>query len=214
MNPWLQIPSSDYEAHMSSPDVQQLPVLNEIFRRVVDHFNPRSVCIPGSTTGNGFEHLIGRELDLILGIDINYRFLSECRAWFAEDLPNLNLLCADLNSLVFRKGSFDLVHAALVFEYVDVDKLVADIYGWLNWGGIMSVVLQLPSEHSAPVSDTPYESLKQLNNLLKLVEVDRFIDIAGQKGFTEIKSEYVDLQKGKKFYVGYFKKMGVFSIGS
>lgn len=214
MNPWLQIPSSDYEAHMSAPDVQQLPVLNEIFRRVVDQFNPRSVCIPGSTTGNGFEHLIDRELDLILGIDINYSYLSECRAWFAEDLPNLNLLCADLNSLNFRKSSFDLVHAALVFEYIEVDKLVTNIYNWLNWGGIMSVVLQLPSEHSAPVSETPYKSLAQLSSMLKLVEVASFIESAVQKGFTEIKSDYVDLQKGKRFYVGYFKKIGVFSIGS
>lgn len=214
MNPWLQIPSSDYEAHMSAPDVQQLPVLNEIFRRVVDQFNPRSVCIPGSTTGNGFEHLIDRELDLILGIDINYSYLSECRAWFAEDLPNLNLLCADLNSLNFSKSSFDLVHAALVFEYIEVDKLVTNIYNWLNWGGIMSVVLQLPSEHSAPVSETPYKSLAQLSSMLKLVEVASFIESAVQKGFTEIKSDYVDLQKGKRFYVGYFKKIGVFSIGS
>lgn len=211
-NPWLQILSEEYEAHMSAPHVQQLQVLNEIFRKVMDQFNPRSICILGCTNGNGFEHLIGRELEKVIGVDINYRYLAECRAWFAEDLPALNLLCADIDELEMSESQFDLIHAALVFEYIDVNKAILKLSKWLSYGGILSVVLQLQSEKSKPVSETPYESIKQLGSIIKLVDVKEFVYLAEKSGLQEIYSTRVNLQEGKGFYVGYFKKMEIFRI--
>lgn len=212
MNPWLQIPSNEYEVHMSAPGVQQLQVLNEIFRKVLDQFNPRSLCILGCTNGNGFEHLIGRELDTIIGVDINYRYLAECRAWFAEELPSLNLLCVDIDQLDLHHSGLELIHAALIFEYVDEKKLLAKISGWLNYGGILSVVLQMPSDSSEPISETEFESIKKLSSIIKLVDVKEFAYLAEKNGLKEIYSSYIPLQKGKKFFVGYFKKMEIFKI--
>lgn len=213
MNPWLQIPSNEYEEHMSAPGVQQLQVLNEIFRKVLDQFKPRSLCILGSTNGNGFEHLIGRDIETILGVDINYRYLAECRAWFTEDLPLLDLLCSDIDMLELQNKSFDLIHAALIFEYVDMKKLLSKIPGWLNYGGVLSVVLQMPSDSSEPVSETEFESIKKLSTVIKLVDIKEFFYIAEKNGLKEIYSSYVPLQKGKKFFVSYFKKMEIFKIG-
>lgn len=214
MNPWQQIPSEEYEAHMSAPHVQQLQVLNEIFRKVLDQFNPTSVCIPGVTNGNGFEHLIDRELSTVLGIDVNYRYLAECRAWFAEDLPSLNLLCADIDELEMKDAQFDLIHAALIFEYLDVAKAVQKLSDWLNYGGILSVVIQLSSESSEPVSETTYESIKKLSSIINLVDVREFLYLTEKTGLKEIYSSHINLQKGKKFYVGYFKKLEIFKISS
>lgn len=213
MNPWLQIPSNEYEEHMSAPGVQQLQVLNEIFRKVLDQFNPRSLCILGCTNGNGFEHLIGRDVETILGVDINYRYLAECRAWFAEELPSMELLCADIDNLELQEKSFNLVHAALIFEYIDIEYALKRISNWLKSGGIFSVVLQLPSESSGPVSETEYESIKKLSTVIKLVDLKEFVSFAEKNGLNEIYSSYVPLQKGKKFFVGYFKKMEIFKIG-
>lgn len=214
MNPWLIISSEEYEAHMSAPGVQQLQILNEIFRKILDQFNPKSICIPGATNGNGFEHLIDRNVKNILGIDINYRYLAECRAWFAEELPSLNLLCADIDELEMKDGQFDLIHAALIFEYLDFTKGVPKLSKWLSDGGVLSVVLQLSSESSEPVSETPYESIKKLSSIIKLVDEREFVDLAEESGLKEIYSSQVNLQKGKKFYVGYFKKMEIFRISS
>lgn len=212
MNPWQQILSNEYEEHMSAPGVQQLQVLNEIFRKVVDQFSPSSLCVLGCTNGNGFEHLIGKEVERLVGVDINYKYLAECRAWFAEDLPSMELLCADLDMLELQEKSFDLIHAALIFEYVDFKKALEKLSNWLKSGGILSVVLQLPSESSQPVSETKFESIKKLSAVINLVDVKDFVYLAEKNGMKEIYSSYVPLQKGKKFFVGYFKKMEIFTI--
>ncbi|NMB81074.1 MAG: class I SAM-dependent methyltransferase [Ignavibacteria bacterium] len=212
MNPWQQIPSNEYEEHMSGPGVQQLQVLNEIFRKVVDQFSPSSLCVLGCTNGNGFEHMIGKEVERLVGVDINYKYLAECRAWFAEDLPSMELLCADLDMLELQGKSFDLIHAALIFEYVDFKKALEKLSNWLKSGGILSVVLQLPSESSQPVSETKFESIKKLSAVINLVDVKDFVYLAEKNGMKEIYSSYVPLQKGKKFFVGYFKKMEIFTI--
>jgi trans-aconitate methyltransferase len=212
MNPWQQIPSNEYEAHMSAPHVQQLQILNEIFRKVLDQFNPRSICVLGCTNGNGFEHLIGRETETILGVDINYKYLAECRAWFAEDLPALNLVCANIDEFEMSNSNLDLIHAALIFEYIDVKRAIHKVSNWLRYGGILSVVLQLNSETSEPVSETPYESIKNLSSIIKLVDERNFVYTAEKSGLKEIYSTQINLQKGKKFYVGYFKKMEIFKI--
>lgn len=206
MNPWLKIPSSDYEGHMSAPGVEQLQVLNNIFKNVIDEFSADSVCVLGCTNGNGFEHFIGHNYRMMLGIDINYSYLDECRAWFVEDLSDLNLICADLDNVELKKESFDLVHAALIFEYVNVDVVLSKISRWLKPNGVLSVVLQLPSDESSPVSETEYESLKLLNPILKLVDIEYFVDTAIKNNLKLMRSYTVNLQKGKKFYIGYLTR--------
>ncbi len=206
MNPWLKIPSSEYEGHMSAPGVEQLQVLNNIFKNVIDEFSADSICVMGCTNGSGFEHFIGRNCGMILGIDINYFYLNECRAWFIEDLPEMNLICADLETIELKNNSFDLIHAALVMEYVNVEKVVEKISRWLKPDAALTVVLQLPSDESSPVSETEYESLKLLNPILKLVDIEYFIDTAIKNNLKLIRSFTINLKKGKKFYIGYLKK--------
>ena len=56
-NPWLTIPAEDYEAHMASPEVGQLQVLNQLFKMVLEEHRPESLAVLGCSTGNGFEHI-------------------------------------------------------------------------------------------------------------------------------------------------------------
>lgn len=100
MNPWLKIPHEDYEGHMSAPHVEQLQALNEIFKYVVDETELESICVLGCTTGNGFKHLVGKNLKLIAGVDINPAYLSVCQKRFGSKLPCMKLICADLNELI------------------------------------------------------------------------------------------------------------------
>jgi hypothetical protein len=39
-NPWLSIPAADYEAHMASPEVGQLPFLNAVFMETLTKLRP------------------------------------------------------------------------------------------------------------------------------------------------------------------------------
>ncbi|MCL6100818.1 MAG: class I SAM-dependent methyltransferase [Bacteroidetes bacterium] len=168
-NPWLKISSEDYEGHMSAPNVMQLQMLNKIFADVLNKFLPKSIAVLGCTTGNGFEHLIGKDIEQIVGVDINPEYLSVCSKRFAEKLPQLKLICEDLSKVNLPNSTFDLIHAALVLEYVDTEMLLAKISWWLKPNRILSVVLQLPSAVSPLVSETPYRSLQKLNKYIQLV---------------------------------------------
>jgi SAM-dependent methyltransferase len=206
-NPWLQIPSEDYEGHMSAPNVMQLQMLSRIFKETLDEFEPRTVCVLGCTAGNGFEHLIGRNTELVLGVDINSKYVAECRAWFIEDIPNLQLLCADLNELELNKSSVDFIHAALIFEYVEVEKLIRKICNWLKPGGLLCVVLQLPGENLSPVSETEFATLKLLKSFMHLVPPDKFTEFAHNNGIIEMENYVEEITSGKSFYVGVFEKI-------
>ncbi len=206
-NPWLQIPADDYENHMSAPNVGQLQVLNKIFKDVLDEFNPKSICVLGCTTGNGFEHLINRSVEEIVGIDINQNYLDECNNRYGKELPQLKLICADLDELELQSNIFDLIYAALIFEYVDVQNLLRKISKWLKTDGILSMVFQLPSEKSNPVSDTPYHSLKSLSSIMKLIDSDEVKYIIEKENMKCIKSYTIHLPQDKKFLVMYCKKV-------
>ncbi len=200
-NPWLQISAEDYEGHMSAPKVAQLQMLNKIFADVLNELHPQSIAVLGCTTGNGFEHLINKNIERIVGVDINPDYISICKNRFERSLPKLELICADLNKAEFPDLSFDLIHAALVFEYVKVELLLSKISRWLRPNGILSVVLQLPSETSSPVSETPYQSIKLLSPVINLIDPQEFRDKAKKCGLEEVKNYKIKLESGKSFSV-------------
>ena len=203
-NSWLQIPADDYEGHMSDENVRQQQALNEIFKNVLAEYSPESLCVLGCTTGNGFEHINTDVTKRDVGVDINKEYLEILHNRFGTQIPGMKLICDDLNELDLPAASFDLIHAALLFEYVDVEKTLNKISRWLKKNGILSVVLQLPSDQTSPVSETPYQSLKLLSPILNLVNPDMFSSSANKAGLKEVKGFEYDLKTGKKFFVAYF----------
>src|SRR5690349_17888547 len=113
-NPWLSIPLSDYEGHMSAPGVEQLGALSFLFSRALRRVQPRSVAVLGIAGGNGLEH-IDASVASVVGIDVHAEYLDEARRRYPS-LP-LDLHCLDLSSERVRIAPVDLVHAALVFEH-------------------------------------------------------------------------------------------------
>jgi SAM-dependent methyltransferase len=205
-NPWLQIPSEDYEKHMSHRSVMQLQMLDNIFENVLNELHPNSVAVLGCTAGNGFQHLLNREFEKVVGIDINFSYLAECKAWFVQDIQNLQLICADLNKLEITDKSFDLIHAALIFEYIDVEIVLSKISNWLKPGGVLTVVLQMVCETSTSISETEVESIKLLNTIMKLVKPEEFELRAIKCGLVKTKNYKIKLESGKNFLVMFFQK--------
>lgn len=208
-NPWLKISAADYEGHMSAPNVMQLQMLSKIFEDVLNEFSPKSIAVLGCTTGNGFEHLIGRNIEKVVGVDISPGYIAVCKKRYAEKLPQLKLICGDLAEIDFPHSTFNLIHAALIFEYVNVDELLNKISKWLKPDGVLSVALQRPSEVSAPVSETPFESIKSLTPFIKLVDTNKFKTLAQKHGLEEITNEIVKLKSGKSFTVIKYEGKGL-----
>ena len=85
-------------------------------------------------------------------------------------------------------------------------KLLEKVFGWLKPDGILSVVLQLSSEKSEPVSDTPYQALKLLSSFMHLADVKEFKEKAYAIGFSEDREPEIKTIGGKNFIEMYFKK--------
>jgi SAM-dependent methyltransferase len=205
-NPWLTIPADDYEGHMSSPDVGQLQVLNELFGSVMAELRPASVAVLGCSTGNGFEHITPSVTRRVIGVDINPVYLDILRQRFAVRLPNLALLEGDIGSPSFQIEPVSLIFAGLVFEYVDIDRTLQNITRCLLPGGTLVAALQLPSSESPHVTPTRFASLEALAPIMRLVDVGGFSSACGEKGLVQAKAERVPLKQGKSLFVGYFDK--------
>lgn len=204
-NPWLRISADDYNGHMSDESVGQLKVLNNIFKKVLLEIKPDSLCVLGSTTGNGFEHVDPSITKSITAIDINNHYLEALKCKFGNTFSGLITINCDLNEVCLN-GVFDLIHAALIFEYVDAKKLLEQIYTSLKPDGVLTVVLQTESSDVPTVTETKYHSLKQLASIIKIIEPNYFVSLAKRYGLIEKKNFELDLKTGKKFYVGYFSK--------
>lgn len=205
-NPWLHIPASDYEGHMSSPEVGQLQLLNGLFKMILDETAPESLAVLGCTTGNGFEHIDFTRTTRVVAIDINPDYLDEAKERFTQPAMNIEWKCADLHLENLGESQFDLIHGALIFEYVDPELILPKLSAALKETGVMSVVLQLPGNDLPPVSQTPYKSLEKLAPIMKLIDRETFTDLAFRSGLNEQRGAIIPLQSGKEFFFGIFTK--------
>jgi len=205
-NPWLQIPASDYEAHMALPEVAQAQALNNLMASALSEYTPASLAVIGCTTGNGFEHINTTHTRRVVGIDINPAYLNILETRFRGRIPCLELLEADITAQDFRIAPVSMVFAGLLFEYVDVSAALRSISQCLASGGILIAVLQQPSTESAPVTATRYKSLELLSPIMNLVPPTHFSNICGCVGLRQIKTDTIPLKKGKTFFVGFYRK--------
>ena len=205
-NPWLQIPVDDYEAHMALPGVAQTRALNTLFASALEEFKPESLAVPGCTTGNGFEHIDVSRTRRVVGIDFNIEYLAVLKNRFGNGFPCLKLIEADFTSPDFLIEPVSMVFAGLIFEYVELRDALLSINRCLVPGGVLTVVLQLPSAESSPVTVTPYKSLELLAPLMRLVPPEEFSVACTGIGLRELKTETVPLESGKAFFAGYYEK--------
>ena len=125
----------------------------------------------------------------------------------ATRLPGLELICADVAAVDLPPRSLNLFHAALVLEYVSPEMVVGKAAAWLVPSGILSVLVQLPSQRGQ-VSDTPFVSLKSLDGFMKLVDPGDLAAIATRSGFAAVRSYTVTWVGGKSFLAAIYRLEG------
>jgi SAM-dependent methyltransferase len=123
-NPWLGISEVDYVGHMTSPAVNQSPILSRLLHKALESAQPRDVLILGCSTGNGFEHIDPAVTRRVSGVDVNPLYLQRVVEQFPNPGFELDVRCADLAEYAFEPEAFDLVHSGLVLEYMDWPPLL------------------------------------------------------------------------------------------
>ncbi len=207
MNPWIAVEPADYEAHMTSPAVAQLPVLSDILARDLAACRPASLLVVGCATGNGFEHIEPRVTGRVVGIDINPAFLAVLRERHGRRLRGLDLFAEDMLDPALEPGAFDLVHAALIFEHVPWEAALHRMTGWVRPGGVLSVVLQLPSAESAPVGATVIAArYPEIGETMRLVDPAEFEAAARGLGLALEESQRLSLPQRKAFLAARWRR--------
>jgi cyclopropane fatty-acyl-phospholipid synthase-like methyltransferase len=205
-NPWLDIPAGDYVGHMRSSEVAQYQVLNRLLRDALASIRPRAVLVLGCSMGNGLEHVDPRVTSRVVGVDINPVYLQQLVERFPHPAFALDVQCTDVAAYTFEPEVFDLVHAALVFEYVEWSALLPRVAGTLQPRGVLSVVLQLPSRESPAVTPTGFTSLRSLESIFRFVEPDVLVTDATALGLHLESRRTERLKSAKAFEVLWFRK--------
>jgi trans-aconitate methyltransferase len=152
-------------------------VLARLLGEVVAETRPRSLLVLGASNGNGLEHV--DPAIRVTAVDLNSGYLASLAARF----PAVEVVHADLATYAFEPGAWDLVHAALVLEYVDWRALLARIGPALAQGGRLSVVVQLPSADVPAVTPTAFTSLAKLDAAFGFVDPDDLVAAAAHAGW-------------------------------
>jgi SAM-dependent methyltransferase len=204
-NPWLAVPAGDYEGHMGVWGVDQLGPLRTILAEVYTQVRPARMAALGCGTGNGLDVVDPALTRRLVGVDLNPEYLSLAQERYPDLAAISQWMCADIERCQLDDGGFDLIHAALLFEYVDPTPLLPRIAGWLAPGGVLSVVSQLPGG-DAPISNTGFSSLRKLGELMRLVAPHHLRDLAARAGLTEVSSKQIPLARAKSFQAAMFAK--------
>jgi SAM-dependent methyltransferase len=205
-NPWLTIPLSDYEGHMASPGVAQHQALNRLFRDLLARCRPLSLAVPGASGGNGFEHIDPSLTRRVVAVDIQPDYLRRLSARFSDRIPGLETRCEDLATTRLEPAAFDLVHCALVLEYLEAAPLIREMARWLRPGGLLALVLQMPSDRCGRVSDSPFPSLRRLAPVMRLVDPAAAAETARGAGLEGDGAGTVALPGGKSFRLMRFRR--------
>ncbi len=204
-NPWLQIPAEDYEAHMDA--VGQSAVLRELFSLVYAEHRPARIAVLGCTTGHDLQQADPVLTEMAVGVDINPAYLKTAKERLSGLGPRLHLICDDVLKAELPRIPFDLVHAALLFEYVEPLSLFRRIYDWLSPDGTCSVITQDPMPDEPAVSTTRYESLQRLAGRMSLRTAAAMASLAGREGFRLQLQRAVKLPNGKSLVNSVFTKV-------
>jgi SAM-dependent methyltransferase len=190
---------------MNSEGVAQLGPLAEMFGEALRSFQPESVAILGVAGGNGLERVDPAVTSRVCGIDINPDYLSAVRQRHAA-LPGLELHCLDLAAQRLEAPPVEMVHAALIFEHAGLELCLNNAIDLVVPGGVLSVVLQLPSAVEPAVGNSDVESVQAQRHNFQFVDRDALTQALETRGFHFVRLVERPLPGGKAFWMGFFKR--------
>ena len=188
-NVWNTIPLEDYELHMQHETVGQLQLLNNLAKKYLEKLSPEIVMFLGITGGNGLERIDNNVTSQVFGIDINQNYLNETEKRFKDQISNLNLLKIDISSRnIENLTKANLIWAALIFEYVEIDICFEFINNNIQEDGYLVVTIQ-ENNGVISVSQTGIETIKSVGQIFKQIPESNLISIADKFGFRKIDFE-------------------------
>lgn len=188
-NPWEDINLCDYESHMSLESVYQLQMLNEMMKDQFYSYNIKTIMVR-------IEHINKDVFEKVYGVDVNAKYLTECRKRYVELKDVFETICVDLLSENLQLPCSELLVANLLIEYIGYEcfqrvvKIVNPKY--------VSCIIQINTGDSF-VSDSPYiHAFDSLDKVHHQMEEAVLINSMEDIGYQKEKTEERELPNGKK----------------
>lgn len=197
LSPWLNIPLSDYEGHMSHPSISQANMLAQQFANLLTEFSPTLVAVIGCAGGNGFEHTGSESVDRVVGVGINPRYIKALSDRYAEKIPSLELYVADVQEPSMPLAPVALIYAALMFEYVDLPRTLLYLNAVCQPSGVLAAILQPPSKSTSQFSPSPFTNFLSLGPAMQLVSPSDLSRSTSTEGFLELVSRHISQPSGR-----------------
>lgn len=196
INPWEEIPLSDYENHMRLKSVQQLQTLNKMMRRQFSLCDADTAMILGVAGGNGLEHVAGGGFKQVFGVDINPDYLRQCEKRYPQLNGVLKCICADLTASGTVLPHADLLIANLLIEYIGYEcfcRTVTKVHPQC-----VSCIIQINVDDGF-VSDSPYlhvfDGLERVHHQMQEEELASSMQAIGYRLIDKVEEP---LPNGKK----------------
>ena len=203
--PWLAVTAAEYEALMGPEGLDLLAPLSAAFAQVYRAARPARLLVLGCGTGAGLEHVDPAVTERVVGIDLNIQFLAVARQRHDRLGARLELYCADARTADLPEGGFDLVHAALLAEYLDPEALVAVMARAAATGGACAVVQRLPGGEPAEEA-WPVERVRALAAAARLVEPSQLAALFARRGLARAGTWEVAARGGRRLRVSLLRR--------
>jgi SAM-dependent methyltransferase len=205
-SPWLRIPIDAYEGHMALPAIAQSTAIASQFARLLQHYRPESVALLGCAGGNGLNCIDSSATKRVVAVDINPEYIATTRQRYAHQLPGLEVVLCDIEHDRVSFEPVDLVFAALLLEYVNLEQGLRFIRKALRPGGTVEIIIQLPSQTVPAVTPSPYSgAFVELGAHMMLVDPEALSRCATSLGFLRDGAETMTMPNGKMLQAWRFK---------
>ena len=197
IHPWLEIPLSIYETHMSQSQVGQLSTLNACMQDQLNTYVARTVTVLGIAGGNGLEHVDPKKISTLYGVDIIASYLKEAARRHPELETIFVPLCLDVTTQAQELARCDLLIANLVVEYLGYAAFLEAVQA--TRPTFVSVVIQL-QEAETFVSESPMKSsFDCLETLLHPITAEGLGQEMDKNAYRLIHSQHIPLPNHKWF---------------
>jgi SAM-dependent methyltransferase len=199
------VTAAEYEALMGPEGLDLLAPLSRAFAQVYRAARPARLLVLGCGTGAGLEHVDPAVTARVVGVDLNLQYLAVARQRHQRLGARLELYCADARTADLAEGGFDLVHAALLAEYLDPEALVAAMARAAAPGATCAVVQRLPGGEPAEEA-WPAESVRALAEATRLVEPADLSALLARRGLRRAGAWEVAARGGRRLRASIFRR--------
>ncbi|MBU3217717.1 methyltransferase type 11 (plasmid) [Clostridium estertheticum] len=205
-NPWKEIDLKIYEEHMSSGQVCQLQTLNKITKEQLQDNCHTYVGFVGVCGGNGLENIDIEETKKVYAIDINQKYLNNCKERYMNMGDTLDLICEDLTDKNFQFPYTNLLICNLIIEFIGETEFVAIIDKNKINIDVISCIIQKNNNNSFVSNSKNNSQLEPILSIHHDINEYRLKEAFSIIKFNCIKHKRYMLPDGKEFIRMDFKQ--------